>query len=301
MAPPTRLPDTFQQPAALRFLERMKAGWPLQSVREKDGDGAGVLPPKHEDHVRLVTLNLAHGRNRGHQALQPRSRLERHLGTVAELLSASNADVVALQEADRPSAWSGNFDHVETLSRLSGIAHFYGGHHSHPAWERFRLPMSYGTALLSRYPLDRAESHRFSQSWRDTKGFVVATVRIPHWQDLELDMVSLHLDFLTPRVRRRQVSRLIDTLQKRGHPVVLLGDMNCTWQEPRTLELLSRELRLHAHEPSEHRPTYPAYRPLRRVDWILISEDLAFGDAHLALPHQVSDHLPVVADLVRRG
>jgi endonuclease/exonuclease/phosphatase family metal-dependent hydrolase len=301
MAPPTRLPDTFQQPAALRFLERMKAGWPLQSVRAKDGDGAGVLPPKHEDHVRLVTLNLAHGRNRGHQALQPRSRLERHLGTVAELLSASDADVVALQEADRPSAWSGNFDHVETLSRLSGISHFYGGHHSHPAWERFRLPMSYGTALLSRYPLDRAESHRFSQSWRDTKGFVVATVRIPHWQDLELDMVSLHLDFLTPRVRRRQVSRLIDTLQKRGHPVVLLGDMNCTWQEPQTLELLSRELRLHAHEPSEHRPTYPAYRPLRRVDWILISEDLAFGDAHLALPHQVSDHLPVVADLVRRG
>jgi endonuclease/exonuclease/phosphatase family metal-dependent hydrolase len=298
MAPPSKLPAEFSEPAPRRFLERMKASWPVAVKPRLETE----LSAKHDDHVRLVTLNLAHGRNRGHQALQARSRLERNLGAVAEMLTAAGADVVALQEADGPSAWSGNFDHVETLSRLSGISHFYGGHHSHPAWERFRLPMRYGTALLSRYPLDRMESHRFSDSWRDTKGFVVATVRIPHWGDLELDMVSLHLDFLAPRARRRQVTRLIDTLQRRGHPVVLLGDLNCTWQqEPSTIDLLTRELRLHAHDPAGHKPTYPAYRPLRRLDWILISQDLAFGDAHLTLPHRVSDHLPVVADLVRRA
>jgi endonuclease/exonuclease/phosphatase family metal-dependent hydrolase len=146
------------------------------------------------------------------------------------------------------------------------------------------------------------ESHRFSDSWRDTKGFVVGTVRIPHWGDLELDMVSLHLDFLAPRVRQRQVSRLIDTLHRRGRPVVLLGDLNCSWhQEPRIIDLLTRELRLHAHEPGAHTPTYPAYRPLRRLDWILISHELGFGDTHQSLPHRVSDHLPVVADLVRRA
>jgi endonuclease/exonuclease/phosphatase family metal-dependent hydrolase len=299
MAPPTRLPDDFRRPPGQRFLERVKAAaWPLASGPTTP---ELALPPKKEDHLRLVTLNLAHGRNRGHQALQARARLERNLGSVADMLAAAGADVVALQEADGPSAWSGNFDHVETLSRLSGIGHFFGGHHSHTAWERFRLPLRYGTALLSRFPLHSAESHRFSDSWRDTKGFVVGTVRIPHWDDLELDMVSLHLDFLVPRVRRRQVSRLIDTLHRRGHPVVLLGDLNCTWhQQPEIIDLLTRELRLHAHQPDAHTPTYPAYRPLRRLDWILISHELEFGDTHQSLPHRVSDHLPVVADLARR-
>ena len=61
----------------------------------------------------LVTLNLAHGRkNRLNQLLVSSDTIRENLHTIADLIRERNADVVALQEADGPSFWSGNFDHV---------------------------------------------------------------------------------------------------------------------------------------------------------------------------------------------
>ena len=74
--------------------------------------GAGPAPA-----LRLLTLNVAHGRKLAtHQALLSPMTVRRNLEEIASLLRESRADVVALQEADGPSAWSGNFDHVETLT-----------------------------------------------------------------------------------------------------------------------------------------------------------------------------------------
>jgi endonuclease/exonuclease/phosphatase family metal-dependent hydrolase len=207
--------------------------------------------------------------------------------------------VVALQEADGPSTWSGDFDHVATLARLIGLRHHFRGDHHRMSVGRFCV--EYGTALLSRHPMYAQASHRFAENWRDTKGFVVATVQVPEWGEREVDFVSVHLDFLAPSVRRRQIRQLTRVLERRRHPLVLLGDFNCNWEvEPRTMALLTGALGLRAHQTS-HFPTYPAIRPVRRLDWILISEELDFGGAHFALPHHVSDHLGVVADLRLRG
>ena len=59
-------------------------------------------------------------------------------------------------------------------------------------------------------------------------------------------------------------------------------------------------LGLKAFQPEAHSPTYPAFRPLRRLDWILISDELDFG-GYGTLPVSVSDHLVVTADLVLDG
>jgi hypothetical protein len=47
-------------------------------------------------------------------------------------------------------------------------------------------------------------------------------------------------------------------------------------------------------------PTYPAWRPLVRLDWILISEGLEFAE-YATLGDRISDHLGIVADVRRRG
>jgi endonuclease/exonuclease/phosphatase family metal-dependent hydrolase len=258
------------------------------------------VPRKPHDQIRLLTLNVAHGRRRGpHQVLQPALRLLRNVRQVAKALAEVGADVVALQEADGPSAWSGNFDHVATLARALDMPHHYRGDHNHLGVGRFHLKS--GTALLSRHRLTQPTSHRFGQNWRDTKGFVLATVTIPEWGEREVDFVSVHLDFLAPAVRRRQVEQMAATLEARDRSLVLLGDFNCNWEvDPRTMELLTERLGLATHEPEHHFPTYPAIRPFHRLDWILISEDLEFGPAHFTLPDRVSDHLAVVADLKLR-
>ncbi|MGH7338345.1 MAG: endonuclease/exonuclease/phosphatase family protein, partial [Myxococcota bacterium] len=75
---------------------------------------AGEAEP-HDPHtprpLRLLTLNVAHARRQArHQALLAEPALRRNLQAIAQVLRREAADVVALQEADGPSAWSGGFD-----------------------------------------------------------------------------------------------------------------------------------------------------------------------------------------------
>ncbi|MCG8457793.1 MAG: endonuclease/exonuclease/phosphatase family protein, partial [Holophagales bacterium] len=198
-----------------------------------------------------------------------------------------------------PSAWSGNFDHVEALAMEAELPSHYRGDHN-PFGSR-RFPLASGTALLSSWQLGDPRSHRFGSTWRDTKGFVVATVRVPAWGDVEIDVVSVHLDFLRPKIRRQQILEMTHALIHRRRPLVLLGDLNACWQrEPDSLALFSEVLGLRPYDPERVVPTFPVHRPRRRLDWILVSEELEFSEYH-TLRTPLSDHLGVVADLSYGG
>jgi endonuclease/exonuclease/phosphatase family metal-dependent hydrolase len=257
------------------------------------------VPAKAADHLRFFSLNVAHARR--NVPVKPylgRRKAQRNLAEIAETLKLLAPDVVALQEVDGPSTWSGNFDHVATIAQQSGFAEHYRGDHNEFGIGRFR--MAAGTALMARQPLLDPASHRFSVSWRDTKGFVVAALEVPVWGGLSVDVVSVHLDFLTPSVRREQIRRMVERLADRRRPLVVLGDLNCCWQhEPRSMELLVSHLGLRAHEPQSPAHTYPAHRPNRRIDWILASPELDFHGYH-TVHALLSDHLVLVADLTLR-
>lgn len=280
-------------PGSRRLLQRVRDRWEDLRIPSLDEH---ELDDRHDEHLRLVTLNVAHGRKRGpHQLLQPRARLEQNLREVAAALLHAKPDVVALQEADGPSSWSGNFDHVATLSQLAEFEHHFRGDHG--LFQVGDLKLEYGTALLSRQQLAEAESHAFDKNWRDTKGFVVARVSVPQWDDLEIDIVSVHLDFLVPGVRKRQIGHMAEVIRSRQRPTVLLGDLNTDGRA--TQDMLESELGLR-HCPVSRTPTYPSIRPLRRLDWVLVSDELDFACQHIVLPHKVSDHMAVVADLKLR-
>lgn len=254
------------------------------------------VPPKPGSALRLFSLNVAHARRQ--VATKPfvrRRTARRNLRDIARTVRQLQPDVVALQEADGPSTWSGNFDHVATLAELARLGDHYRGDHNPFGMGRFRLAS--GTALLAQQPLRDPMSHRFGMSWRDTKGFVVATVEVPEWGGVELDVVSVHLDFLNPSMRRRQIHQMAEILTPRGRPLVVLGDLNCCWQyEPQSMELLTNRLSLRAYEPDSQAPTYPTYNPRRRFDWILASTQLEFHAYH-TVHAPLSDHLVLVADL----
>ena len=228
----------------------------LRRRRLIDEDATASVPERPDNALRLLTLNLAHGRG-PRQTHVRRHRLESNLERVARTLRQLEPDVVALQEADGPSSWSGNFDHVATLAELSGLNdHFRGDHNPFGNSERFYL--NTGTALITRHELQEPISHRFGENWRDTKGLVLATIDVPQWRGHSLDVVSVHLDFLTPAVRRRQIEQMAEVLIDRDNPLVLLGDLNCCWaSEPRSMELLTEKLELVAFQPDAHSPTYP--------------------------------------------
>ncbi len=287
--PLSRLRARFADVDQLRIIKRR---------RERRLAPAMRLPSRPADALRLFTFNIAHGRRRvPHQALVPQLRVRQTLDEVGRLIKCLDAEVVALQEADGPSAWSGNFDHVAAVVEASHLeAHFRGEHNPFGVG---RHTLSSGTALLTRWPLDDARSHRFASSWRCTKGFVAAQLSVPRWDHLEIDLVSVHLDFLLPDVRRRQIRAMVDALEGRpaDRPLVVLGDLNCCFKQERaSLDLLMRRLGLHTFEPEQPTATYPTYLPRRRLDWIFASRHLRFVAQH-RVPVKLSDHLGVVADL----
>ena len=255
----------------------------------------GALP---DDRLRLLSLNISHGRNTAlNQMFIGKDRTYRNLDEIARLLYALNPDVVALQEADAPSRWSGNFDHVAYVAQKSRFPCLVHGLHSR-TWIS-----TYGTALLSRGRPVKSWSVRFPPSWPSKqKGFVVADLDWPVGQErISIRFVSVHLDFLRTSVRDRQVSELVKHLSDIDGPLVLMGDLNSEWgQEKSSVQMLAVALNLRAFYPE--RDGLGTYKKPdgKRLDWILISDDLEFQD-YKVLPDVVADHFAVYAEIIYRG
>jgi len=273
------VPLATRGPASTR-LDVQRLGW--CSAR-------GAEP---RDTLTVMTLNLAHGRRDGfHQALQRRERIEQNLSEVAAELARVDPDVVALQEADGPSIWSGSFDHVRYLASTARFGNFVRGEHVKG------LKLAYGTALLAQLPLDDAQSVTFAPSPPTfSKGFVVSTVGWPGRPDVVLDVVSVHLDFARRSVREAQVDALAGVLDRRGRPAIVMGDFNCELAAKNSpLQKLVDARRLTAYQPdAKGFATFPSFGS--RLDWILVSRGLDFA-GYRTLPATLSDHLGVVAEL----
>jgi endonuclease/exonuclease/phosphatase family metal-dependent hydrolase len=242
--------------------------------------------------LRVVTLNTAHGRKDSfNQLFLGRETLRRNVQAIAELLDGTAADVVALQEADGPSRWSGGFDHVQTVAQLAGFPWRFRGNHTESWLAR------YGTALLARLPLGETRSVTFEPvPMRPDKGFVIGEVTWPAaGYGSTVDVVSVHLDFLSETSREAQFEQLTEQLGQRSGPVIVLGDFN---SEGRSAD--SPVLRF------AERNGLRSYRPAddslatfgdQRLDWILISDEFRFA-RYEVLPDVVSDHRAVLADIV---
>src|SRR5690606_33786393 len=134
---------------------------------------AGTTEPRGA--LRVLTLNLAHGRGRKltQSSARDPSFYRDNLDLVARLLRREAADVVALQEAELGSRWAGDFDHVAYLAERAGYPHVVA--HAHmDVPGRWR----YGTAILSRPRPVQATGASFHTQARWKKGWSRVTVEL---------------------------------------------------------------------------------------------------------------------------
>jgi endonuclease/exonuclease/phosphatase family metal-dependent hydrolase len=248
-------------------------------------------------YLRVVTLNLAHGRKDGrNQLLQKTETIRNNLGDVAGVLKLVDAHLVALQEADAESSWSGKFNHVAFLGEQADYPCTYHGVHASNRMYDF------GTALMSKHAFKGTFSYSFKPSKpTTTKGFVIGAL---DWnpggvlsEAMQVKFVSVHLDFSRRSVRRAQIDEMVGILGKIDGPLVLMGDFNTDWlTEDSSLKYLAGQLGLEVFEPhAEGLATYGDKGA--RLDWILISPELGF-DKYAVIPDVVSDHHAVAAEIV---
>ncbi len=244
--------------------------------------------------LRVASLNLAHGRGlAANQIGLERESVDVNLNSIAAVVAREKPDVLAVQEADASSSWSGSFDHVRRLADVTGYSHVYHGLHFDAA--ALRLKASYGTALLASRELNHAVSYRLPAGTWHSKGFVMADIE---FAGRPLLVTSVHLNSMSSSARRKQIDRLVSILEDAGKPIVLMGDLNSQWHhENDAVRLLASRLDLQPYYPiSDTLMTFRANAPGKRIDWILISPQLEFVD-YRVWPDRVSDHLGVSAEL----
>ncbi len=278
----------------------------VPEILEADlGDTPAPLPPSPESGerpLRVASLNLAHGRADGfHQLFTSTSATRANLERAGALLAAEAPDVVAFQEADGPSVWSGRFDHVGHVVAASGMPRYIRAEHVGG------LGLSYGTALATRGPMEEPLSIGFDPTWPTfNKGFVVAAMPWPGSGDdgsepLVIDVASVHLDFASARARREQIEKMLATLAEREErPRILIGDFNAVWSaEDDVARALVEKHGFTTWEPeNEKLVTFPSFG--ERLDWVFVSKGLRIVE-HRVLDETVSDHRAIVAEITRDG
>lgn len=264
------------------------------AANEYDYQGSDLQPLIVESEtLDVLTLNIAHGRGLSlNQIFVSTAQHRDNLREVSSLLRDSGAQIVAVQEADGESLWSGRFDHVAYLAEIADYPSYVHGYHAN-SWL-----FTYGAGLMSKFRLSEVRSHRFQPSWPTaTKGFVLGTVL---WRDDQatpqaVTLASVHLDFSRESIRQAQIAELADELRIVDTPVIILGDFNGDWSEENSpVRKLARKLNLQAFDPTK--TGIGTYKKTQRLDWILISNELKFQD-YRVLPHVVSDHLAVLATI----
>lgn len=201
-----------------------------------------------------------------------------------EVLHELDADVIALQEADRRFG-----------TRLSALPLDLLAEHTPYKPVPFDMRPGgigwHGNALLVRKSVEILDWATLDLPTLEPRGAVMADVRI---EGVALRIVGMHLD-LSGLVRRRQARAVIAHVEARRPqlPTILMGDLN-EWM---TQGGCLREFLFHYRIAPTGR-SFHSRRPIARLDRIIVSPELrvmACGVHHSAKASWASDHLPIWA------
>ncbi len=204
-------------------------------------------------------------------------------GRIVDVINGLDADVIALQEADRrlgdrPAALPHDLIAQATDFDLVGLA----TNDVSLGW--------HGNAVLVRRGLGVARATQIDLPGAEPRGAVAVTL------DDGLTVVGVHLGLLRSS-RRRQLEAIVAGLGP-AQNAAIIGDMN-EWAQHRGFEALHGSFTLYSPGHSFH-----ASRPVAALDRVALSPDLQLTDAGVdqsKLSRRASDHLPIWADVSYSG
>jgi endonuclease/exonuclease/phosphatase family metal-dependent hydrolase len=209
---------------------------------------------------------------------------------IAKVIRDADVDLVAIQEVDVGVNRSGRVDQCAQLARLTGMHAIFGKGRDYDGGQ-------YGQMILSRRPLGPMTVHPLPGD-ADQERRVALFVTVPQPEPLPgLRVVATHLHHADEGHRLRQaaeIERLLDE-HASDDAVLLLGDLNATPGSKVMKGLLERWV----DAAADAGPTFPADKPDRRIDYILLPKDHGWDVIHAEVLEEpvASDHRPVVVEL----
>lgn len=254
------------------------------AIATKDSADHGRLP----NTLRILSYNIQAGvdtkRYREYvtkswrHVLPHRERLH-NLNNIAAMLSGYH--VVGLQELDAGSLRSGFVDMTEYLAHRAGYPFWY-----HQVNRNIGPLARHSNGFLTHVRPSRVTHYKLPGG----PGRGAMLLEFGEGPE-SLRICGLHLA-LGRRARGKQLD-FISALLADSPNVVVMGDLNagCDAQEMRRF-VQDSGLR----EPACDQATFPSWRPVRRIDHILVSENLKVSAAHV-VDYPLSDHLPISVEL----
>jgi len=222
---------------------------------------------------------------------------------VLDVLHEIDADVVALQEADKRVGGRGSAIPHELIDSHSHYkAVHLGVRHKRPL-EKVRRHTDrllkidtrnigwHGNAILVKPDIGVLDCAAVDLPTLEPRGAVIAELLI---DDRPFRVVGMHLD-LSGLWRRRQIRAILAEVERRPMkmPTVLMGDTNEWRTVAGCLKELDGQFRIAPTGPSFH-----ARHPVAQLDRIIVEKDLNIEAAGVHMSpaaRRASDHLPIWA------
>jgi endonuclease/exonuclease/phosphatase family metal-dependent hydrolase len=203
---------------------------------------------------------------------------------ILDVLREIDADIIALQEADRRFGAKAGVIPLHTLEE-------------HSPWKAVPLGARtgsmgwHGNVILIRKESVVMDCEAIHLPALEPRGAVMADVRV---NGLPIRIVGMHLD-LSGLWRRRQAHAILAHVDSSAtrRPTVLMGDLNEWSAQAGCLRDFGRDFSFAATGPSFH-----VRRPVARLDRIMVSAGLRVTDCgthQSATARKASDHLPIWA------
>ena len=206
---------------------------------------------------------------------------------ILQVLNEIDADLIALQEADRRFGARDGVISAQLLDEQSDWRSVdFGMRAASMGWHGNALLVRKGARLDGCAPIHLPAL--------EPRGAVTADVTLADGQALRI--VGMHLD-LSGLWRRRQAAAVMAHLDAAPgpRPAILMGDLNEWTAAAGCLRDFARSYRFADTGPSFH-----ARRPIGRLDRIMVSPQLRIVDCGVhasATAKRASDHLPIWATL----
>ena len=277
-----------------------------------------------------MTYNIHAGLGSAREGVWDRFyRGEYDLEPVIRCIREADPDLVALQEVAVLDLYGRTLDQPRALAQALGMSYRFGAADSVviPAeGGSGRGTYLFGNAVLSRFPIKGSRLHclyrpgedeevdppgtesfgagmtygQGSPGWREPRALLVAEIDTGRGR---LRFGSTHLSYVGQRQVTRQAEQVARTLMTHEEPVVVAGDLNRRADSSTLAPLRAGFQHVFLADgridmPVEERLTWPTGVPIRDLDHIFVSQDLAIADARVLTEHpEASDHYPVVADV----
>jgi endonuclease/exonuclease/phosphatase family metal-dependent hydrolase len=245
-------------------------------------EAVGLMPPRHPknirpENIRPENIRVASYNIRKCIGLDRRRDPARIIAVLNEL----DADIIALQEADRRIGARASAIPLEILHRETPYrAVPLGGRADSIGW--------HGNAILVRRGVEIMDAAHVTLPTIEPRGAVRADVGIAGQR---LRIIGMHLDL--SGMRRHSQARAIIAAAEAGDapPSIILGDCNAWRRGAASMQAFARHFDLVETGPSFH-----SRRPVAELDRIFHCRSLqaiAGGVHQTALSARASDHLPV--------